>query len=42
LVDATARLKQIKGVGIFCLSGEDVIRHAVVGRILRAYNEEKK
>ena len=41
LVDATARLKQIKGVGIFCLSGEDVIRHAVVGRILRAYNEEK-
>ena len=42
LVDATARLKQIKGVGIFCLSGEDVVRHAVVGRILRAYNEEQK
>ena len=42
LVDATARLKQIKGVGIFCLSGKDVVRHAVVGRILKAYNEEKK
>ena len=42
LVDATARLKQIKGVGIFCLSGEDVVRHAVVGRILKAYDEEKK
>ena len=41
LVDATARLKQIKGIGIFILSGEDVVRHSVVARILKAYDKEK-
>ena len=41
LADATARLRDIKGVGIFKLSGEDVVRHPVVARILKAYDTEQ-
>ena len=41
LADATARLRDIKGVGIFRLSGEDVVRHPVVARILKAYDTEQ-
>jgi phosphate starvation-inducible PhoH-like protein len=37
LSDAVNRLDQVKGVGIIRLSGEDVVRHPVVARILKAY-----
>ena len=41
LADATSRLRDITGVGIFRLSGEDVVRHPVVARILKAYDTEQ-
>jgi len=37
LSDAVNRLENIKGIGIIRLSGEDVVRHPVVARILKAY-----
>ncbi len=37
LADAVALLDRVKGVGIMHLSGEDVVRHPVVARILKAY-----
>lgn len=37
LADAVGLLGNIKGVGIIHLSGEDVVRHPVVARILKAY-----
>ena len=37
LAEAIAFLDNIKGVGIIHLSGEDVVRHPVVARILQAY-----
>ena len=37
LSEAVSLLNDIKGVGIIHLSGKDVIRHPVVGRILQAY-----
>ena len=37
LADAVSLLDNIKGVGIIHLSGEDVVRHPVVARILQAY-----
>ena len=37
LSDAVNRLDQVKGIGIIRLSGEDVVRHPVVARILKAY-----
>ena len=37
LSDAVNRLDQIKGIGIIRLSGDDVVRHPVVARILKAY-----
>ncbi len=41
LADATARLRDIEGVGIFRLTGQDVVRHPVVARILKAYDTEQ-
>ena len=38
LADAVGLLDNIKGVGIIHLSGEDVVRHPVVARILQAYD----
>ncbi len=38
LSDAVGRLDKVKGVGIIKLSGEDVVRHPVVARILKAYD----
>ena len=38
LSDAVNRLDQIKGIGIIRLSGDDVVRHPVVARILKAYD----
>ena len=37
LSEAVSLLNDIKGVGIIHLSGKDVVRHPVVGRILQAY-----
>ena len=37
LGDAVGRLDNVEGVGIIRLSGDDVVRHPVVARILRAY-----
>ncbi|MDC1381935.1 PhoH family protein [Candidatus Puniceispirillum sp.] len=37
LAEAVTFLDNIKGVGIIHLSGEDVVRHPVVARILQAY-----
>ena len=37
LSDAVNRLDQIKGIGIIRFSGEDVVRHPIVARILKAY-----
>ncbi len=37
LSDAVNRLGDVKGIGITRLSGEDVVRHPVVARILKAY-----
>ncbi len=37
LADAVGLLKNVVGVGIIHLSGDDVVRHPVVARILRAY-----
>ena len=37
LSDAVNRLELVKGIGIIRLSGEDVVRHSVVARILKAY-----
>ena len=37
LAEAVTLLENIRGVGIIHLSGEDVVRHPVVARILQAY-----
>lgn len=37
LADAVGLLENVAGVGIIYLSGDDVVRHPVVARILRAY-----
>ena len=41
LTDATARLRDIEDVGIYRLTGQDVVRHPVVARILKAYDTEQ-
>lgn len=42
LSDAVNRLEDVKGIGITRLSGEDVVRHPVVARILKAYEAGQK
>ena len=42
LSDAVNRLDGVKGIGITRLSGEDVVRHPVVARILKAYETGQK
>ncbi len=37
LIDSVRRLRGVDGVGIIELTAEDVVRHPVVGRILKAY-----
>ena len=41
LADATARLRDVKGIGIMRLSGADVVRHPIVARILKAYESDQ-
>jgi phosphate starvation-inducible PhoH-like protein len=42
LAEAVRILNDIRGVGIINLSGEDVVRHPVVARILQAYEAGQK
>ena len=42
LSDAVNRLDGVKGIGITRLSGDDVVRHPVVARILKAYETGQK
>ena len=42
LAEAVRVLENIRGVGILHLSGEDVVRHPVVARILQAYEAGQK
>ena len=42
LAVAVSVLVNIKGVGIIHLSGQDVVRHPVVARILQAYEAGQK
>ena len=39
LRDAIRRLSRIKAIGIIRLSGEDIVRHRLVQRIVEAYEE---
>ncbi len=39
LSDAVTRLAEVKGIDIIRFSGEDVVRHPVVARILKAYEK---
>ncbi len=40
LIDAARRLRRISGVGFVALDQTDVVRHALVQRIVQAYGEE--
>ena len=40
LADAISKLRGVKGVGMSELTGEDVVRHPVVARILKAYESK--
>ena len=42
LTEAVSLLDQVSGVGIIHLTGEDVVRHPVVARILQAYEARQK
>ena len=42
LEDAVHRLRGVKGIGMTELTGEDVVRHPVVARILKAYEARQK
>jgi phosphate starvation-inducible PhoH-like protein len=42
LVDAARRLRRVKGVEFVALTGEDVVRHSLVQRIVSAYGEEER
>jgi len=41
LLEAENALKGVKGVGFNYFDTDDVVRHAVVGRIIEAYNKER-
>jgi len=41
LIDAVRRLRRIKGVSVISLTGEDIVRHGLVQRIVEAYGEDE-
>ena len=41
LAEAARVLEGVEGVAIVRLSGEDVVRHEVVGRIISAYDKAR-
>jgi phosphate starvation-inducible PhoH-like protein len=40
LVDASTRFQKIPGIGFIELNETDVVRHPLVGKIVKAYNEK--
>ncbi|WP_247869273.1 PhoH family protein [Ahrensia sp. R2A130] len=40
LVEALRLLKPVKGISMVAFTGDDVVRHKLVGRIVKAYDEE--
>lgn len=42
LVDAESRLKNVKGIAFIRFTKEDVVRHDLVSRIIRAYEEKDR
>jgi len=40
MTDAITRLQNIKGVGVVQLKNEDIVRHRLVGEIVKAYQNE--
>jgi len=42
LVDAIVRLKEIEGIEVVQLGGEDIVRHPLVQQIVDAYAEPAK
>jgi len=42
LIDAVGRLRDIEGIGIVHLSEKDIVRHPLVQKIVRAYEETEK
>ncbi|MCH9792364.1 MAG: PhoH family protein, partial [Planctomycetes bacterium] len=40
MTDAITRLRNIKGVGVVQLKNEDIVRHRLVGEIVKAYQNE--
>jgi phosphate starvation-inducible PhoH-like protein len=41
LIDAMQRLREVEGVAIVHLSEHDIVRHPLVQRIVKAYEEDK-
>ena len=41
LIDAVQRLRRVKGVAVATLTGEDIVRHELVQRIVEAYGPPK-
>ena len=41
LTDAVARLKDVQGIGLVYLDENDIVRHPMVQRVLKAYEDEK-
>lgn len=42
LIDAVRRLQRVPGVGFSQLTGQDVVRHSLVQRVIQAYGEEER
>lgn len=42
LADAVRRLKEIKGIGVVHLQGEDIVRHRLVKSIVKAYEQDER
>jgi phosphate starvation-inducible PhoH-like protein len=41
LIDAVERLRRVAGVGVIQLTGEDIVRHPLVRRIVAAYDTDR-
>jgi phosphate starvation-inducible PhoH-like protein len=42
LVDALEILKDVSGIGVVNLNGKDIVRHKLVTRIVKAYEQNDK
>jgi phosphate starvation-inducible PhoH-like protein len=42
LVNALKVLKEVKGIGIHTMTGEDIVRHPLVEEIVKAYEKGKQ